>query len=427
MEISEVEERKNQHIDQLIKHHERAFNEMRNYYNDITLNNLALISTLKDQMEVLRKQNERMSKQCADLTAENKRLTIPLKQALDDVAEYKRQLQNYEKDKISLANTKALLQQRNKELDDLRWAYDSLELRFASIQEERDVLHDRFVKAVIEVQQKTGAKNVLLQKRIQTLSQVAEHRDVVIGELSAALAGAPPQSNKKLEKNAMISDLQYDLARVCKAHDDLLETFQEKLAQYGIPQQDLGFTPLRIVPDGQCGLARGPAALLGEGLTWLMVYRTEKYQKLKAEVEKQSKKLEKRKETHGDSLDKHHKKKIEREEERLKNNNRDLSFVKMKSMFAIGFAFTALLSMFNTIFDGRVVARLPFLPLTWIQGLSHRNLPGEDYYDCSFIFLYILCTMSIRQNIQKLLGFAPSRAASKQGNSLFGPTPGQFK
>lgn len=26
------------------------------------------------------------------------------------------------------------------------------------------------------------------------------------------------------------------------------------------------------------------------GLTWLMVYRTEKYQKLKAEVEKQSKK-----------------------------------------------------------------------------------------------------------------------------------------
>lgn len=31
-------------------------------------------------------------------------------------------------------------------------------------------------------------------------------------------------------------------------------------------------------------------ALLGEFLTWLMVYRTEKYQKLKAEVEKQSKK-----------------------------------------------------------------------------------------------------------------------------------------
>lgn len=107
--------------------------------------------------------------------------------------------------------------------------------------------------------------------------------------------------------------------------------------------------------------------------------------------------MEKRKEAHGDSLDKQQKKKIEREEERLKNNNRDLSLVKMKSMFAIGFAFTALLSMFNSIFDGRVVARLPFTPISWIQGLSHRNLPGDDYMECSFIFLYILCTMSIRQ------------------------------
>ncbi|XP_076309941.1 calcium load-activated calcium channel isoform X2 [Tachypleus tridentatus] len=163
------------------------------------------------------------------------------------------------------------------------------------------------------------------------------------------------------------------------------------------------------------------------GLTWLMVYRTEKYQKLKAEVERQSKRLEKKKETHGDTGDRQQKKKIEREEEKLKNNNRDLSLVKMKSMFAIGFAFTALLSTFNSIFDGRVVAKLPFVPISWIQGLSHRNLPGEDYTDCSFIFLYILCTMSIRQNIQKLLGFAPSRTASKQSGTLFSPGTQQLK
>lgn len=50
-----------------------------------------------------------------------------------------------------------------------------------------------------------------------------------------------------------------------------------------------------------------------------------------------------------DSLDKQQKKKIEREEERLKNNNRDMSFVKMKSMLAIGFVFTALLGMFNSM------------------------------------------------------------------------------
>ena len=48
-------------------------------------------------------------------------------------------------------------------------------------------------------------------------------------------------------------------------------------------------------------------------------------------------------------------------------------------------------------FDGRVVAKLPFVPISLLQNLSHRNLLGDDFTDCSFIFLYILCTMSIRQ------------------------------
>lgn len=161
-------------------------------------------------------------------------------------------------------------------------------------------------------------------------------------------------------------------------------------------------------------------ALLGEGLTWFLVYKTEKYQRLKAEVEKQCKKIEKKKET-SDLSDAKNKKKLEREEERLKTTNRDLSMVKMKSLFFIGITFTALLSMFNTIFEGRVVAHLPFTPISWVQGLSHRSLPGNDLTHCSFIFFYILCTMSIRQNIQKALGFAPSRAASKHAPSIFSP------
>lgn len=33
-------------------------------------------------------------------------------------------------------------------------------------------------------------------------------------------------------------------------------------------------------------------AFLGEGVTWFLVYRTEKYMKLKAEIEKQTRKRE---------------------------------------------------------------------------------------------------------------------------------------
>lgn len=46
-EIHEVEERKNGQITALLQRHEEAFTDIKNYYNDITLNNLALINSLK--------------------------------------------------------------------------------------------------------------------------------------------------------------------------------------------------------------------------------------------------------------------------------------------------------------------------------------------------------------------------------------------
>ena len=38
-----------------MKNHEKAFSEIKHYYNDITLNNLALINSLKEQVEEMRK------------------------------------------------------------------------------------------------------------------------------------------------------------------------------------------------------------------------------------------------------------------------------------------------------------------------------------------------------------------------------------
>jgi len=46
-EVHEIEERKNGQVNALMKNHDKAFTEIKNYYNDITLNNLALINSLK--------------------------------------------------------------------------------------------------------------------------------------------------------------------------------------------------------------------------------------------------------------------------------------------------------------------------------------------------------------------------------------------
>ncbi len=46
MEIHEIEERKNLHINKLISNHEKAYREIKEYYFDITKDNLDLIKSL---------------------------------------------------------------------------------------------------------------------------------------------------------------------------------------------------------------------------------------------------------------------------------------------------------------------------------------------------------------------------------------------
>jgi len=41
-----------------------------------------------------------------------------------------------------------------------------------------------------------------------------------------------------------IKDLQYELSRVTKAHNDVIRVYESKLTEFGIPVEELGFRPL---------------------------------------------------------------------------------------------------------------------------------------------------------------------------------------
>ncbi|XP_007670743.1 dynein regulatory complex subunit 4 [Ornithorhynchus anatinus] len=268
-EIHEVEERKNGQINTLMKNHEKAFSDIKNYYNDITLNNLALINSLKEQMEEMKKKEDHLEKEMSEVTLQNKRLTEPLQRAREDLNELQKKLANYEKDKASLASTKARLKVTERELKDLQWEHEVLEQRFIKVQVERDELYSKFTKAIQEVQQKTGFKNLILERKLHTLSNVLEKKEMQLSEVLSA-SNLDPNAlsivTHKLEdvldsKNNAIKDLQYELARVCKAHNDLLRTYEAKLLAFGIPLDNMGFKPLETTVSGQT-LGQGPAGLV---------------------------------------------------------------------------------------------------------------------------------------------------------------------
>lgn len=70
------------------------------------------------------------------------------------------------------------------------------------VKEERDDLHDNFVSAILELQQKSSMKNVLLEKRLEIMTTALEQRDVQVAEVMAATNIDPKAMhsvNKKLE------------------------------------------------------------------------------------------------------------------------------------------------------------------------------------------------------------------------------------
>lgn len=74
VEIHEIEERKNQHINDLMKNHEEAFKEMKDYYNDITRENLELIRMHKEKLVEIRAQIDANIKTVDHLKAKKEEL-----------------------------------------------------------------------------------------------------------------------------------------------------------------------------------------------------------------------------------------------------------------------------------------------------------------------------------------------------------------
>jgi len=152
--------------------------------------------------------------------------------------------------------------------------------------------------------------------------------------------------------------------------------------------------------------------LLSEGISWALVYRKESYKRLTLGMEKATKKL--------NEVEKGSKK-YKKEEERIKEMSQKLQTEKIPSMFATGLCFASIVSTVSSLFEGQSIAILPFEPVFFFKSLAQRGLTLAKPNDCSFFFLYILSTMALRQPLQKLLGFAPSRSASKLSNIAFQP------
>ncbi|CAM9470080.1 unnamed protein product [Ectocarpus sp. 4 AP-2014] len=264
-ETAKIEERKNSHIERLMKAHEKAFAEIKNYYNDITHNNLDLIRSLKEEVADMRKREQQDEKLMYEIAQENKKMSEPLRKARQDVERLRQELERYRQEQEQLRQTKARVLIMEERLRDLHWEDEVLGQRFAIVSRERDQLRDRFQDSVKQAQQKSGFRNLILERKLGGLAEEAEKRDACVNEVLSRAnleAAAATQVKGKVEnileqKGRVVADLEQEVARVKTAHARLVRAAEAKLRDFGIPTEELGFLPQVVTGGaGAVGVAR---------------------------------------------------------------------------------------------------------------------------------------------------------------------------
>lgn len=145
-------------------------------------------------------------------------------------------------------------------------------------------------------------------------------------------------------------------------------------------------------------------AAVSEFIAWLLIFRTEGYARLKGSLDRANKSLEKQQGAAALTKSKGKEKKASMLEKQVEQTNRDLNLFRMRSNLATAIMHMVTFFYIKSSYDGMVVARLPFQPFGFVRSLSHRNIEGDDFCECGVIFVYVLCSMSIKPTLQRMLG-----------------------
>lgn len=205
------------------------------------------------------------------IAQENKQLSEPLKSAVKKVESLQNDLKDAEKDKMSLKNAKARLRVMQGQISELEREHKGLERKYDEVEAERNELYENFEGTVREVQRKSQLKNMVLEQRVEGMLDACEQKQEQVGQVlnaaqldPAVLSMVAQRLDQVLDgRNKQIKNLQYAVARVAKAHNDILRVYSAKLAELGVPVDEDEFPALsQGGAGGGMSTTTGPAGLV---------------------------------------------------------------------------------------------------------------------------------------------------------------------
>ena len=120
------------------------------------------------------------------IAGENKRMSEPMRTAINDVKRLREEREAYKRDLVALAEAKASALVVSDRVEALRWEHEILAQRTDRLEAERAALAAKFSAAVHEIQQKAGFKQLLLEQKLAAAAEEGERAQMTLAEVLAA-------------------------------------------------------------------------------------------------------------------------------------------------------------------------------------------------------------------------------------------------
>ena len=281
VEIHELEERKNLHINNL----NRTFDQKMKDWKNENINQIKeSIKIIKQYIGVLKdyeNDNKKLTKDNDALQKEIDILQAKYKEAKNINNAVKTRLNKYYNQDINMKNMKAKIISLKEKYNETTKKTEEIEAKKEETQEKIDDLKNKFRGVLEQYKSKADHRNDILEKHIKQLNEDYEKReseieeilknvDIVgnrnLGEDENKNEGLSKEFNELLEhikttlseKTIIIKRLKASLAVSAKAFNDTIRVYEAKLIEFGLPAEELGFQLL------ETNTSKMPAGLVSD-------------------------------------------------------------------------------------------------------------------------------------------------------------------
>jgi len=161
------------------------------------------------------------------------------------------------------------------------------------------------------------------------------------------------------------------------------------------------------------------ASLLNFALSWFFIFRHKSFEVQTANLEKRKKELEEAKAVQTDDGDKKQQKKIKRIEDEINNISTQITTKTFRFTMVLNILLFVINRTLKAVFEGVVVAKIPFAPFGLLTKITHSGLETDDISDANYQFIYWIGTTIFKDALNRFFGY--SMPAMTMPNRLKSP------